>query len=402
MPKKYCENYMLTYDDVVLVPRRSSFPSRSVTDPGMWFCGKKYELPIVMSPMSSVTSPEMIYFFFKNKMVPSVHRYFNNAAEQYDYVFLGIAEQINIEDMGVSVFDWKARKELRQNVVAFTPNMIKRVQAVVDETFFAIGSVAKYKDWIDELLRRGVKRFCVDMAHGDSDACLETLEYLAKLDTLVMAGNIATPESARRLEESGADAIRANIGSGAACTTRIKTGFGVPSVTCIMDIANCGIKDAEVIADGGIREPGDIVKALYFGADMVMLGSVLAATDLSPSRCFNKNGEFIEKTTEVFPNDSESSNKYPNRVIYYKEYVGMASALARRNVMKEASVEGEAGFVRYRGKTSDLIAGIKMNLQSALSYGGCANWEQFRHFVEYGVVSNASILEGRARLDGFI
>lgn len=402
MPKKYCSDYMLTYDDVALVPRRSSFPSRSVTDTGMWFAGKKYELPIVMSPMSSVTSPEMIYYFYKNKMVPTVHRYFGSASDQYEYVFLGVAEQINLDDHSVAVYDWDERMRLRKNVVAFTSGMTSRILAVIDETFFAVGSVSKYKEWIDFLLEKGVKRFCVDMAHGDSDACIETLEYLGKFDVLVMAGNIATPESAHRLEESGADAIRANIGSGAACTTRIKTGFGVPSVTCIMDIADRGVKDAEIIADGGIREPGDIVKALYFGADMVMLGSALASTDLSPSRCFNKSGEYIKKMSEVFPHDTKKASMYPSLTVYYKEYIGMASALARRDVMKSASVEGEAGFVRYRGRTADLLENIKMNLQSALSYGGSQNWEQFRRNVEYGIVSNASIIEGRVRLDGFI
>ena len=388
---------MLSYDDILLIPRKSYFASRSDTDISVIFGGNKYSAPIIMSPMTCVTSPEMIHFFIKENLVPTVHRYFQEGSMQYDYVFLGLTEQIMLEEEGINVFDWKRRIELRNNTISFPKRLKEKILEEVNEVYFAVGSVLKYKDWIDYLLSKGVKKFCIDMAHGHSIHCIDTVKYLRSKgnDILIMAGNIATLEAKIELETAGVNSIRANIGSGSACTTRNNTAFGVPSITCLENITS-QIGKSQIIADGGIKQTADIIKAIYFGADAVMMGKLLASTDLAPGECLNKHRKVI-KSDICYSKEDTNANEY--NLVVYKAYRGMASELSRKGVLKEGSVEGVSGFVRYIGTTKDYIKNVKMNLQSALSYGGSENWEKFRKNVKYGLISESSVLEGNTHLD---
>ena len=330
-------------DDFILVPRYSELQSRD--DGIVESCG--YDLPIVMSPMDTVTTQQMIKYFVDNNLMATVHRYFNSCEQQFEFV-----KQIDN-------IDYK-------------------------DVFFAIGSIKKHKKWIDYLINQGVNRFCVDMAHGDCQLCIDTVVYLKANDKVkeVIAGNVVTKSGFERLQEAGADYIRVGIGNGSICSTRIQCGVGLPQGTAIEDCASRKTT-AKLIADGGIKTNGDIAKAISIGADMVMCGKMLASTDLAAGETYCK-----DKCTIAMSNHE----------IYYKEYHGMASVKAREGVVGYGSVEGRSGLIRYKGLTSEMLMNLKLNLKASQSYVGVTNWRDFRLKSKKVMVSNSGIIESQTHL----
>ena len=186
-----------------------------------------------------------------------------------------------------------------------------------------------------------------------------------------MAGNVATYAGADYLASCGADIIKAGIGGGSVCSTRIKTGFGVPMLTCIQD---CSRSDRSIVADGGIRTSGDIVKALAFGADFVMIGGMLAGTAPTP-------GEFITKAdgTKI------------------KRYRGMASQEAQEAFMgpmhEWKTAEGVATEVPYKENPDAILGDIVGGLRSGLTYAGADTISELQRKLNYVVVTQAGRLE---------
>lgn len=169
------------------------------------------------------------------------------------------------------------------------------------------------------------------------------------------------------------------------CSTRLNTGFGVPLLTAVEDCAQ--VKDkAYLIADGGIKNPGDIAKAIAFGADFAMMGRMIAATDLGPGRCYSAEGDFVCLYNQMHLNDNESRTKF-------KEYRGMASREAREGVLKYASIEGVAGIIEYKCTTEQFLTDIELNLRASLSYAGASNWSEFRRSVKKIRITSASLSE---------
>jgi IMP dehydrogenase len=212
---------------------------------------------------------------------------------------------------------------------------------------------------------------------------LNMIEKLAKEDINVIAGNVATREGARRLANAGAKVIKVGIGPGSLCTTRIITGHGVPQLTAIMECASIK-KDygITIIADGGIRNSGDIVKALAFGADLVMVGSLFAGTDESP-------GEFVQLT-------NEKGLRY-----HAKAYRGMASRAARDSVAKTDSSytpEGESTFVKWKGPVQDVMRQLEGGIRSGFSYSGAHNLQELQENAEYVVISGNGMAESKPHL----
>jgi IMP dehydrogenase len=265
-----------------------------------------------------------------------------------------------------------------------------------DYRFFSVGSIqGDGQKWIDGLFKSGVKNFLIDMAHGDSKSCVDTVRYIKDLignDGRIIAGNVATKSGFRRLEEAGAWAIRVGIGSGSICSTRLNTGFGVPLLASVEDCAKVRDK-ALIIADGGIKHPGDIAKAIAFGADFAMIGRMFGATDLAPGDCYDANGDLYCTQEEFLAQDGALEGE-----VAYKQYRGMASAEARKGVLKKASVEGVSGLIPYTGTTEDFIEGLGHNLRASLSYSGSENWRQFKTRVKKIMVSNAAIAESQTHV----
>ena len=215
--------------------------------------------------------------------------------------------------------------------------------------------------------------FCVDVAHAHAKYVGKTLKSLRHIlgDRCIMAGNVATYAGADYLASCGADIIKAGIGGGSVCSTRIKTGFGVPMLTCIQD---CSRSDRSIVADGGIKTSGDIVKALAFGADFVMIGGMLAGTAPTP-------GEVIEK-------------KDGTKV---KRYRGMASKEAQEAFLGQMhewkTAEGVATEVPYKDNPDAIIADIVGGLRSGLTYAGADTISELQRKLNYVVVTQAGRIE---------
>ena len=187
----------------------------------------------------------------------------------------------------------------------------------------------------------------------------------------IIAGNIATAEAAEHLQTYGANGLRVGIGGGSLCTTRIKTGFGVPNVSCLEDIAK--VANVPIMADGGIRTSGDMAKALAVGADTIMLGSLLAGTDEAP-------GQILETPKGL-----------------YKRYRGSASLETKvSNGQAARNVEGESTTIPYKGGVKYIITGLLDGVKSALSYAGA--WDLKSYNPEYVVVTNAGQNEAKPHL----
>ena len=238
-------------------------------------------------------------------------------------------------------------------------------------------------DRIDALIEAEVDVLVVDTAHGHSRNVLDTVKAIkSKYDIQVIAGNTATADGARALIDAGADAIKVGIGPGSICTTRVVTGVGVPQITAIMNAVSVAEEHGvPVIADGGIRQSGDIAKAIAAGASSVMVGSMFAGMDESP-------GEMVI-----------------HRGRRFKVYRGMGSegAMAAGSAdrygqadTKEAAKfvpEGVEGMVSYRGRLSDFVYQMVGGLRSSMGYCGTPTLEQFRKDSRFVRVTAASMIE---------
>ena len=245
----------------------------------------------------------------------------------------------------------------------------------------AVGTAANTMERISALIEARADVIAIDTAHGHSAGVLKKVEEIkAKFPNITLiAGNVATAAAAEALIKSGADVVKVGIGPGSICTTRIVAGIGVPQLTAVMDCAEMADKlGKRVIADGGIKYSGDIVKALAAGGSAVMVGSLLAGTLESP-------GE-----VELYQGRS------------YKVYRGMGSlgAMAAgsndryfQEGQKKFVPEGVEGRVPYRGSVADVIYQMKGGLRAGMGYCGKASVEELRTSSEFVRITNASLIE---------
>lgn len=236
----------------------------------------------------------------------------------------------------------------------------------------------------ERLIDAGVDIVVVDTAHGHSMRVLEAVNRIKKQSNAVqvVAGNVATAEGAKALIDSGADAVKVGIGPGSICTTRIVAGVGVPQLTAIMDAVEAARKaNIPVIADGGIKYSGDLAKALAAGADVVMIGSLLAGTDETPGEVFLWQGRS------------------------YKAYRGMGSvgAMARGSADRyfqqdikdslKLVPEGIEGQVPYKGPAANVVHQLAGGLRAAMGYVGARNIGDFHDKAQFVRISNAGLRE---------
>ncbi|HAU36541.1 MAG TPA: IMP dehydrogenase [Phycisphaerales bacterium] len=238
-------------------------------------------------------------------------------------------------------------------------------------------------DRTDALVAKGVDVICVDTSHGHKEIVLETIRQIKarhKID--VIAGNIATGDAAKDLIAAGADSLRVGIGPGAICTTRVVTGVGVPQITAVYDCAKVGdAHGVPVIADGGIRLSGDIVKALAAGASCVMMGSLFAGLDESPGRMVIYKGRRFKAYRGMGSMDAMlagSADRY-----------NQGGTLDRSRLVPE----GVEGRVPYRGSLADFVFQLMGGLRSGMDHCGTADIEQFRTQAKFLRISAASVAE---------
>ena len=327
----------VTYDDMLIVPQYSDIESRKEVDIGSNLGHRELRLPIIASPMDTVSGVDMAIAMYRAGGLAVLHRY-NTIEEQ--------------RRMAREVID---HPEWSGNVAA------------------AIGVTGNYLQRAESLVAVGVDILCVDVAHGHHSLmkkALTTLREAFDNHIYIMAGNVCTLEGINDLADWGADAVRCNIGGGSICSTRIVTGHGLPGLQTIFDCARTD-RDVKIIADGGIKTSGDIVKALAAGADFVMCGSLLAGTTESPGKVLS-----LPDNTRV------------------KEYRGMASKDAQLNWRNKTSTpEGVASYIPFKGSVIDILKDLEGGIKSGLSYTGARNLTQLRDKVEWARQTSAGTQE---------
>ncbi len=319
----------LTFDDVLLVPAYNHHESRRIVDISNSDRLKKLTLalPVMSSNMDTITESKMANFMHEKGGIGVLHRF------------------LSIEDN------------------------IEQFKACLGNTFVSIGCTDAELERAEALKDAGADFFCVDVAHAHAKYVGKTLKKLRELlgSRCIMAGNVATYAGADYLASCGADIIKAGIGGGSVCSTRVKTGFGMPMLTCIQD---CARADRSIVADGGLRTSGDVVKALAFGADFVMIGGMLAGTDPTP-------GDPITK---------EDGSKI-------KRYRGMASREAQENFLGQLqewkTAEGVSTEVPCNSNQDAIIADIVGGLRSGLTYAGADTISELQRKLNFVQVTTA-------------
>ena len=355
----------LSFDDVLLKPRMSKIKSRGDID--LMSCLKEYEygdenddnkiteegvelgLPIISSPMDTVTSRKMALSMARAGGLGIVHRYCSIEEQVAMVKDLGLGNERDTskDEEHLAIIKLHSMGNVRRDHMTELPEPDPCVSGA------AIGVSGDYKERAQALVDAGCKILCIDVAHGHHILVKDALEHLKKTfgnKLTLIAGNVATSRAFEDLSNWGADAIRVGVGGGSICSTRIQTGHGIPTLQSIMDCTMSN-GEAKIIADGGIRNAGDIVKAIAAGADFVMLGSLLAGTDESPGQVF-----------------SSADGKR------YKVYRGMASAEAQIEWRGEArSLEGVSTTIPWKGSVEKILKDLEQNIRSGFSYTGAKN-----------------------------
>lgn len=324
----------LCFDDILLLPGYSQVDSRKNVDLAM----HGYNFPIVASPMDTVCEWQMALSIVNEGGIGIIHRYMNTADRLYQIENVSISAK-NKNGIGVALSSLEC----------------------FDTQF------------IDDAIELGCTWFCIDTANGHGEAAISAVRHLRAYypGINIMVGNIATAEGYARLADAGADAVRVGIGGGATCITRLVSGHGMPTLQSVMDSYeyknNNNIKTL-IIADGGLKSSGDIVKAFAAGADLVMLGSMLAGTEEAP-------GALVDG---------------------FKELRGMASGEAQMDWKGQISVvEGVSAKIKYKGNVKNIFDQIKGGLGSGCSYSGVSKLSELAENSEYTVVSYASLSESK-------
>lgn len=458
----------LTFDDVLLIPRRSAVLPRDVDVVARFSRGIALNLPIVSAAMDTVTETQMAIAMARQGGVGVVHKKMAIEA-QADVVrkvkrsesgmivdpitlpptaTVGDAERLmgeyRISGVPIVADDGRLLGILTNRDLRFEDDMTRGVSElmtkeglitvptgtdleeareilrghkvekllVVDEAFRLTGLITikditkklaypnATKDPLGRLrvaaavgvshdlgeraralVEAGVDALVLDSAHGHSEGILDALAYLKRtFDVDVVAGNVATAEAARDLVARGADAVKVGIGPGSICTTRVVTGVGMPQLSAILAVAEVTrAAGVPLIADGGIKQTGDVAKAIAAGADTVMVGSMLAGTSEAPGEDLLRDGR------------------------RYKAYRGMGSmgamagGSADRYFQEDAKKlvpEGVEGMVAYKGPVEDVLFQMVGGLRSAMGYCGTASIAELQREGRFVTITQASLIEG--------
>lgn len=355
----------LTYDDVLLLPSYSGFKRDEISLATKLSKNISLQTPFVSAPMDTVTEHALAITLAQLGGIGIIHR------------------NLTIEDQ------------------------VKEVTTVVEQKLIvgaAIGASHGFEERAEALIKAGVSILCVDSAHGHANSIIDTIKYLkVHFPTLdVMAGNVATYDGAKALIDAGADSIRVGMGPGAICTTRIVSGMGVPQLTAV---AEC-VKAAEgtgvpIVADGGIKYSGDMVKAFAVGASTVMMGRMFASCEESP-------GEKISLTPEHVPARFKDILKENKESYVFKTYRGMGSvgAMEKGTQIKSEDefhgksykdrvlvAEGVEGLVPVSGTVKDVIDQMIGGIKSGLYYVGCKTFEELYSKAQFIRITQASLTE---------
>ncbi|MHA1552519.1 MAG: IMP dehydrogenase [Candidatus Heimdallarchaeaceae archaeon] len=461
----------LTFDDVLLVPKRSSVFSRRDIDTSTRLSRNiNLQIPIVSSNMDTVTESRMAIVMAQQGGIGIIHRFMTVDEQVSEVRKVKRSEMIRIdnpyclhpehtlanakkmmEDKGISGIlvtdnkekligilttrdilfeengDVKLADLMSTDLITASPditieeaqdmlkkNRIEKLPLVNPEGYLkglitskdiikskvlpdsskdakgrllvgaAIGVRGEFLQRAEELINENCDVLVIDIAHGHSDLAINTIKEIRKNfgDVELIAGNVATKDGTKELIEAGCDGIKAGVGPGSICITRIVTGAGVPQLTTIMDCSEIAIEyDVPIIADGGVQTSGDLTKAIAAGASTVMIGGMFAGTEESPGASILRQGR------------------------RYKVVRGMASlgASLGRESRKKGSFdeldlgsivpEGVEAMVPYRGSTVEVLEQLVGGLRSGISYCGAKNIKEMQNNVEFIQITSAGRTE---------
>jgi len=477
----------LTFDDVLLVPKRSSVSSRQEVNTRTHLTAAiPLNIPILSANMDTVTEAAMAIAMAQNGGIGILHRFMTveqqvrqvrkvkraqgfmvenpytiahdasiEQAEQLmdlhgvgglivingDHRLIGLITRRDIllapEDLqtvaevmtpadkvvsvGPSVTSSEARSILYQHrleklpVVSQQGNVLGLItsrdvakvehssNAAVDDkgrlcVGAAIGVQSRDYERAEALVEAGADVLVLDIAHGHADHCIQMIKQLRKGigNVQIVAGNVATREGARDLAEAGADAIKVGIGPGSICTTRVVTGFGVPQLTAILDSVE-GIREAgldiPVVADGGIKTSGDMVKALAAGASTVMIGSLFAGCEEAPGSPVVRDGKKVKVVRGMASLGAAMGRRAAEKG--YAEKPQDESAEDQEDWDKVVP-EGVEAVVPYRGEVSEVLYQLVGGLRSGLSYGGAHDICELQRNAEFIEITAAGVRESRS------
>ena len=342
-----------SFDDIMLVPAYSEIRSRSEPDTSSYIAGVRVDVPVISSPMDTVTGPEMSIAMSSNGGLGILHRFASkeDQASMVEYILNNSdnpASQKIVPSIGVGLSERD------------------RFSYLYDKFYDTLSAVA------------------IDVANGDSNYAVDMVRWVfeetnGKLP--IIAGNVATGAGFIRLAEAGVKAVRVGIGGGSICKTRIMTGIGVPTLSSVADChyarsSNPLFKDVSIIADGGVRYPADLVKSLAAGADAVMAGRIFAGTLESPGSVVSIDG-----------------NKM-------KVYRGMASKEVqddKRGGMKPGTcAEGVSTYIPLKGKAHYVLNEFCGGLRSAMTYLNAMNLDELRHNARFIRLTQSALDESHA------
>lgn len=368
-----------TFDDVVIAPKFSTVPSRKDVDLSVKTHYESFQdigalrLPIISANMDTITGPEMAKAMLAYGAQACLHR------------FCTIEENIKMfeRSYGSESDVWETRPMVS---IGLGKHELERAEA---------------------LYNKGAWRFVIDVANGASIAVVEQVRALRKIidfDGSITVGNFATDESVKAfLEHLGGavEGIKVGVGPGSACTTRVKTGIGYPQLSAILEISRLLKKTGiSVIADGGMKAPGDVAKALAAGASLCMLGGMLAGTDETPGEALYVDGQGRYVKPEDFLATVDGKlfrDEYSESFKKVKKYRGSASKESyevQGKVASHRAAEGEAFYVPYKGPVADILQDIEGGLRGSFSSVGARDLREFHAKAEFVRVTSAGYIEG--------
>lgn len=337
----------LTYDDVLLLPNYSEVRPAQV-DVSTMLGAIELRLPVVSSPMDTVTEENMAQKIAELGGLGIIHR------------------NLSIEKQAA---------------------MVDRIAQANLMVAAAVGVGEDFEARVKALVTAGVTAICIDSAHGHTRHIIEATRHVRETyhNIVLISGNVATYEGAKALFDVGADVLRVGMGPGSICTTRVMSGMGVPQLTAVVECVRAAKETGKaIIADGGLRTSGDIVKALAAGANAVMMGSLLAGTDEAP-------GDVIELQGQL-----------------YKSYRGMGSVGAMKDgsaarygqkyepgKTKQLVAEGVEGLVKHEGHLDEHLHQLIGGLRAGMGYLGAANLAELEEKAQFIKISPASLTESK-------
>lgn len=352
----------LTFDDVLLIPAESHVLPNEVKLDTKLATNLQLHIPLISAGMDTVTEGNMAIAMAENGGLGVIHK--------------NLSIKAQVEEV----------KKVKSKTV--DPNLL---HPAVDEqgrllAAAAVGVTSDTFERAENLLKAGADAIVIDTAHGHSAGVLRKIKEIREHfpNATLIAGNVATGEGTAALFDAGVDVVKVGIGPGSICTTRIVAGVGVPQITAIYDAASVAQKyGKKIIADGGIKYSGDVVKALAAGGNAVMLGSMFSGTTEAPGTIFTNEGKQF-KSYRGMGSVGAMSQQHGSSDRYFQGGVNEANKLVP---------EGVEALVPYKGDVSNIIYQIDGGLRAGMGYVGAGTIEELIENGQFIQITNAGLRE---------